>query len=294
MSCEIRWNCSGREFRRSLGCALQDLLNAPGSLPAEVEGEIEVHDLDLGVQAPEVQLLGIREFGMERGFVFDLSLSFHPQSFTVTFKTKAQINPLYSKGAQVSREAEARPFTVPITIGIDQLSIEARVRVTFNPQAGACIEWINGEEPTVEFRVFSSFDDVAVIRNHLQSAIELKVREALAVDLPLLVREYTAALAGSPEEPRECNSQVQKKENLLLNASYSTPFGLFVVENKMFSKFAVCPEQEREREIGALKESLEAAPIVISFPVRSKIYHFLTTSALFLKDSHFGGARGLR
>jgi hypothetical protein len=275
---------------------VQGLLNTPGSLPEEVEGDILVQDLHLGNKAPEIRLLAIREFGMEQGFVFDLFFAFNPPTFNVTFKTKAQINPLYSKAVK-KPDVDARPFTVPITIGIDQLAVEAKVRISIHPEQGAFIEWLGEDGPSVEFRVFSSFDDVAVIRNHLQSAIELKVREALQVDLPALVREYSAALLGGQklQEQENATGMVGKKENLLLNASYSTPYGLFVVENGMFSKFSI------PKEYSPKEEAEELAPIVISFPVRSKVYHFLTTSSLFLKDNNLlasaplsSKAKGLR
>ncbi len=131
-------------------------------------------------------------------------------NFSMTLKTKAQINPLYASQDEQSESDETslrhcpsgagenRPFIVPVQLSVSQIEFDAVVRVKINLQDGfvelSYCDLNNdsqvGEsvEPYFQLKVSSTFDDVPVIKKYLHSLIEGKIRQFLQVDLIELVR----------------------------------------------------------------------------------------------------------
>lgn len=133
--------------------------------------------------------------------------------FSMTLKTKAQINPLYaSQDPQddpeetslrhcSSQAGENRPFIVPVQLSVSQVEFDANVLVKMNLQKGfiemGYCDFKNGvaveqkAEPFFQLAVNSTFDDVPVIKKYLHSLVEEKIKQFLHIDLPELVHSLS-------------------------------------------------------------------------------------------------------
>ena len=225
-----------------------------------------------------------------------------------------------------ARNSDSRPFIVPVALALSKVELYANIQLTVNLQEGSIsMEYCNAPsskernepnknqkntsiallssdvEPIFSLSVKSTFDDVAVVRNYLQSLIEGKIKTFLVDELPLLVYQLSHSLIESilPENEKNTspdNSLISASSfagwsfdrDAFLGASYSTPEGLFLVERRLLSPLEHCIEVHRrvQESLGKKDEGSENkkntriasnGPVLMSFPFRSSMCHIMSS-----------------
>ena len=270
MSLDIRWKPpSSKETLDRLRSDLETLINSSYyEKPTDIYGDISIADLSFGTHAPDVAICDIPLLNEEE-LQLDVSIRYEGDA-SVELETRAQINPLFVPGEPESE----RPFVVPVRIKMDALAVDWLCRIHISKHTG--IAMVHLKEPTLELQVHSTFDDVGAIRKFLQSVIERRLQDFVSKELPALLKTLgTAAFfadnSSDAHIPSDSSLLPSSRGNwfldndALLAASYASPDGLFLVEQRIFGRHS---EDRNE--------------FCLSFPIplSNKTFHFTPSSMI--------------
>ncbi|KAG9102686.1 ERMES complex subunit [Ceratobasidium sp. 370] len=172
-----------------------------GNKPPIIADRIEVVELEMGKQPPELEVRDIGDLTMDqfRG-IFRLS---YAGDAHIVLRTKVQANPLNNKKSDldgvpgISRGilAAHQPLVVPMLLRLSHFRLNAYVVLVVSKQKG--ITLVFKTDPLQNVDVSSTFDSIAVIQKYIQREIEGQLREMFREDLPGIIHRLSQRwLAG--------------------------------------------------------------------------------------------------
>ncbi|KAG8890474.1 ERMES complex subunit [Tulasnella sp. 332] len=211
------------------------MLNAAlnkGSKPRIIADKIEVVELSMGTQPPELEIRDIGELTTEqfRG-IFRLS---YAGDAHIVLRTKVQANPLNHKKQGMDVMGQSRgvlaahqPLVVPMLLRLSNFKLNAYVVLVVSKQRG--ITLVFKTDPLQSLDVNSTFDSIAVIQKFIQKEIEGQLREMFREDLPGIIhrlsQKWTAGKAKVEAPYLHTNPTMMPREMVYSSAPsvVSTP-----------------------------------------------------------------------
>lgn len=200
MSFQFEWPRFSESFHRD-ACQMLDAALNKGNKPAIIADRIEVVELEMGKQPPELEVRDIGDLTMDqfRG-IFRLS---YAGDAHIVLRTKVQANPLNNKksdldgvlGTSRGILAAHQPLVVPMHLRLSHFRLNAYVVLVVSKQKG--ITLVFKTDPLQNVDVNSTFDSIAVIQKYIQREIEGQLREMFREDLPGIIHRLSQRwLAG--------------------------------------------------------------------------------------------------
>ncbi|CUA70281.1 Mitochondrial distribution and morphology protein 34 [Ustilago maydis 521] [Rhizoctonia solani] len=200
MSFQFEWPRFSESFHRD-ACQMLDAALNKGNKPAIIADRIEVVELEMGKQPPELEIRDIGDLTMDqfRG-IFRLS---YAGDAHIVLRTKVQANPLNNKksdfdgvlGTSRGILAAHQPLVVPMHLRLSHFRLNAYVVLVVSKQKG--ITLVFKTDPLQNVDVSSTFDSIAVIQKYIQREIEGQLREMFREDLPVIIHRLSQRwLAG--------------------------------------------------------------------------------------------------
>ncbi|CAE6424699.1 unnamed protein product [Rhizoctonia solani] len=200
MSFQFEWPRFSESFHRD-ACQMLDAALNKGNKPAIIADRIEVVELEMGKQPPELEIRDIGDLTMDqfRG-IFRLS---YAGDAHIVLRTKVQANPLNNKksdfdgvlGTSRGILAAHQPLVVPMHLRLSHFRLNAYVVLVVSKQKG--ITLVFKTDPLQNVDVSSTFDSIAVIQKYIQREIEGQLREMFREDLPGIIHRLSQRwLAG--------------------------------------------------------------------------------------------------
>ncbi|KAH7343900.1 hypothetical protein B0J17DRAFT_714055 [Rhizoctonia solani] len=200
MSFQFEWPRFSESFHRD-ACQMLDAALNKGNKPAIIADRIEVVELEMGKQPPELEIRDIGDLTVDqfRG-IFRLS---YAGDAHIVLRTKVQANPLNNKksdfdgvlGASRGILAAHQPLVVPMHLRLSHFRLNAYVVLVVSKQKG--ITLVFKTDPLQNVDVSSTFDSIAVIQKYIQREIEGQLREMFREDLPGIIHRLSQRwLAG--------------------------------------------------------------------------------------------------
>ncbi|QRV72678.1 mitochondrial distribution and morphology protein 34 [Ceratobasidium sp. AG-Ba] len=200
MSFQFEWPRFSESFHRD-ACQMLDAALNKGNKPPIIADRIEVVELEMGKQPPELEVRDIGDLTMDqfRG-IFRLS---YAGDAHIVLRTKVQANPLNNKKSDldslpgISRGilAAHQPLVVPMLLRLSHFRLNAYVVLVVSKQKG--ITLVFKTDPLQNVDVSSTFDSIAVIQKYIQREIEGQLREMFREDLPGIIHRLSQRwLAG--------------------------------------------------------------------------------------------------
>lgn len=194
MSFNFNWDGFSDEFYDRAKLMLTTALNK-GPRPDVVADQIEVHELNLGTIAPELNFLDITDLaeGKFRGM---LKLTYEGDAYLV-LRTQVQVNPVQIK-SEISIHARRgilaahQPLIMPMLLRISQLKLSGIISLVISPHNGVTLAFKN--DPLQSVEVSSTFDGLGSVKSFLQNQIEDTLRNMFQEDLPKLVHSFSYKL----------------------------------------------------------------------------------------------------
>ncbi|KAG8904167.1 ERMES complex subunit [Tulasnella sp. 403] len=193
-SFHFSWPRFSDQFHAEATQMLNAALNK-GSKPRIIADKIEVVELSMGTQPPELEIRDIGELTTDqfRG-IFRLS---YAGDAHIVLRTKVQANPLNHKRSEMmdvmgsSRGilAAHQPLVVPMLLRLSHFRLNAYVVLVLSKQKG--ITLVFKTDPLQNVDVNSTFDSIAVIQKFIQKEIEGQLREMFREDLPAIIHRLS-------------------------------------------------------------------------------------------------------
>ncbi|KIJ37455.1 hypothetical protein M422DRAFT_100742, partial [Sphaerobolus stellatus SS14] len=189
----FKWPQFSEEFHRDARAMLEGALNK-GNKPPIIADKIEVVELEMGTQPPELQIREIGDLTLDqfRG-IFRLSYSGDAH---IVLRTKVQANPLNHKrpdihmiGGSRGMLAAHQPLVVPMLLRLSHFVLNGYVVLVVSKQKG--ITLVFKTDPLQNVDVNSTFDSIAVIQKYIQREIEGQLREMFREDLPGIIHRLS-------------------------------------------------------------------------------------------------------
>lgn len=197
MSFNFEWPVFSDEFHENAARTVKTALNR-GPKPKVIAGEIDVHELNMGTEPPELEILEIGDLSRERfRGIFRLMYSGDAH---IVLSTTVQANPLATQdkddaGLFASPTASRRmlfaasPLSVPMRLRLSQVRLRAIVVLVVSRSKGVTLVFKN--DPLESVQVSSTFDSIGVIQKYLQAEIEVLLREMFREDLPAIIHQLS-------------------------------------------------------------------------------------------------------
>ncbi|CDO69566.1 hypothetical protein BN946_scf184759.g6 [Trametes cinnabarina] len=172
---------------------LESALNK-GNKPPVIADRIEVVELEMGTQPPELEIRDIGELTMDqfRG-IFRLTYSGDAH---IVLRTKVQANPLNHKqpdihlmGGSPGMLAAKQPLVVPMLLRLSHFKLNSYVVLVVSRQKG--ITLVFKTDPLQNVDINSTFDSIAVIQKFIQREIEGQLRQMFREDLPGIIHRLS-------------------------------------------------------------------------------------------------------
>ncbi|QRW15945.1 mitochondrial distribution and morphology protein 34 [Rhizoctonia solani] len=200
MSFQFEWPRFSESFHRD-ACQMLDAALNKGNKPPIIADRIEVVELEMGKQPPELEIRDIGDLTVDqfRG-IFRLS---YAGDAHIVLRTKVQANPLNNKksdfdgvlGTSRGILAAHQPLVVPMHLRLSHFRLNAYVVLVVSKQKG--ITLVFKTDPLQNVEVSSTFDSIAVIQKYIQREIEGQLREMFREDLPGIIHRLSQRwLAG--------------------------------------------------------------------------------------------------
>ncbi|EJU06492.1 hypothetical protein DACRYDRAFT_30121, partial [Dacryopinax primogenitus] len=193
MAFVFNWPRFSDQFHASAREMLESALNK-GSKPPIIADRIEVVELEMGTQPPELEVRDIGELTMDQ-FRGIFRLSYGGDAYIV-LRTKVQANPLIHKkrethvidgsGGMVAAQA---PLVVPMNLRLSNFKLNSYVVLVVSKQKG--ITLVFKTDPLQNVDVNSTFDRIGVIQKYIQKEIEGQLREMFREDLPSIIHKLS-------------------------------------------------------------------------------------------------------
>ncbi|KAJ8515779.1 hypothetical protein ONZ45_g6825 [Pleurotus djamor] len=172
---------------------LNNALNK-GNKPPVIADRIEVIELEMGTQPPELEIRDIGELTMDqfRG-IFRLT---YAGDAHIVLKTKVQANPLNHKQPDIHLMTGSRgmlaakqPLVVPMLLRLSHFKLNSYVVLVVSKQKG--ITLVFKTDPLQNVDINSTFDSIAVIQKFIQREIEGQLRQMFREDLPGIIHRLS-------------------------------------------------------------------------------------------------------
>lgn len=165
-----------------------------GNKPPVIADRIEVVELEMGTQPPELEIRDIGELTVDqfRG-IFRLTYSGDAH---LLLKTKVQANPLNHKQPDIHLMSGSRgmlaakdPLVVPMLLRLSNFKLNSYVVLVVSKQKG--ITLVFKTDPLQNVDINSTFDSIAVIQKFIQREIEGQLRQMFREDLPGIIHRLS-------------------------------------------------------------------------------------------------------
>ncbi|KZT42991.1 hypothetical protein SISSUDRAFT_1125230 [Sistotremastrum suecicum HHB10207 ss-3] len=193
MSFTFNWPKFSEQFHADAKVLLDAALNK-GNTPPIIADRIEVVELEMGTQPPELEIRDIGELTVDqfRG-IFRLTYSGNAH---IVLRTKVQANPLNHKrndihlmSGSMGILAAHQPLVVPMKLRLSNFKLSAYVVLVVSRQKG--ITLVFKTDPLQNVDVNSTFDSIAVIQKYIQREIEGQLRDLFREDLPGIIHKLS-------------------------------------------------------------------------------------------------------
>ncbi|KAH9833676.1 uncharacterized protein C8Q71DRAFT_169770 [Rhodofomes roseus] len=193
MSFTFKWPRFSDQFHADAIQMLTSALNK-GNKPPVIADKIEVVELEMGTQPPELEIRDIGELTMDqfRG-IFRLTYSGDAH---IVLRTKVQANPLNHKqpdihlmGGSRGMLAAKQPLVVPMLLRLSGFKLNSYVVLVVSRQKG--ITLVFKTDPLQNVDINSTFDSIAVIQKFIQREIEGQLRQMFREDLPGIIHRLS-------------------------------------------------------------------------------------------------------
>ncbi|KAF8214046.1 hypothetical protein K438DRAFT_1706315 [Mycena galopus ATCC 62051] len=193
MSFTFHWPRFSDQFHYDAIEMLNTALNK-GSKPPIIADIIEVVELEMGTQPPELEIRDIGDLTMDqfRG-IFRLT---YAGDAHLVLKTKVQANPLNHKQPDIHLMAGSRgmlaakqALVVPMLLRLSHFKLSSYVVLVVSKQKG--ITLVFKTDPLQSVDINSTFDSIAVIQMFIQREIEGQLRQMFREDLPGIIHRLS-------------------------------------------------------------------------------------------------------
>ncbi|EIW61348.1 uncharacterized protein TRAVEDRAFT_34861 [Trametes versicolor FP-101664 SS1] len=193
MSFTFKWPRFSDQFHADAIQMLESALNK-GNKPPVIADRIEVVELEMGTQPPELEIRDIGELTVDqfRG-IFRLT---YTGDAHIVLRTKVQANPLNHKqpdihlmGGSRGMLAAKQPLVVPMLLRLSHFKLNAYVVLVVSRQKG--ITLVFKTDPLQNVDINSTFDSIAVIQKFIQREIEGQLRQMFREDLPGIIHRLS-------------------------------------------------------------------------------------------------------
>ncbi|KAI0832779.1 hypothetical protein BC628DRAFT_1407176 [Trametes gibbosa] len=193
MSFTFKWPRFSDQFHADAIQMLESALNK-GNKPPVIADRIEVVELEMGTQPPELEIRDIGELTVDqfRG-IFRLT---YAGDAHIVLRTKVQANPLNHKqpdihlmGGSRGMLAAKQPLVVPMLLRLSHFKLNAYVVLVVSRQKG--ITLVFKTDPLQNVDINSTFDSIAVIQKFIQREIEGQLRQMFREDLPGIIHRLS-------------------------------------------------------------------------------------------------------
>ncbi|KAG6813038.1 hypothetical protein H0H92_014573 [Tricholoma furcatifolium] len=232
MSFTFNWPRFSDQFHYDAIQMLNTALNK-GNKPPIIADRIEVVELEMGTQPPELEIRDIGELTVDqfRG-IFRLTYSGDAH---LVLKTKVQANPLNHKqpdihlmGGSRGMLAAKQPLVVPMLLRLSHFKLNSYVVLVVSKQKG--ITLVFKTDPLQNVDINSTFDSIAVIQKFIQREIEGQLRQMFREDLPGIIhrlsQQWVKAKVEAPYLQKNPPPPVHRRqESLDTRSSADSAFG---------------------------------------------------------------------
>ncbi|THH17756.1 hypothetical protein EW146_g3123 [Bondarzewia mesenterica] len=193
MSFSFQWPRFSDQFHADAIEMLNSALNK-GPKPPVIADKIEVVELEMGTQPPELEIRDIGDLTTDqfRG-IFRLT---YAGDAHLVLRTKVQANPLNHKqheihlmGGSPGMLAAKQPLVVPMLLRLSHFRLNSYVVLVVSKQKG--ITLVFKTDPLQNVDINSTFDSIAVIQNFIQKEIEGQLRQMFREDLPGIIHRLS-------------------------------------------------------------------------------------------------------
>ncbi|KAF9226847.1 hypothetical protein BS17DRAFT_749035 [Gyrodon lividus] len=193
MSFTFQWPRFSDQFHTDAIQMLNNALNK-GNKPPVIADKIEVVELEMGTQPPELEIRDIGDLTMDqfRG-IFRLT---YAGDAHIVLKTRVQANPLNHKQPDIHLMTGSRgmlaakePLVVPMLLRLSHFKLNSYVVLVVSKQKG--ITLVFKTDPLQNVDINSTFDSIAVIQKFIQREIEGQLRQMFREDLPGIIHRLS-------------------------------------------------------------------------------------------------------
>ncbi|TEB30125.1 hypothetical protein FA13DRAFT_1764616 [Coprinellus micaceus] len=193
MSFTFNWPRFSDQFHYDAIQMLNTALNK-GNKPPVIADKIEVVELEMGTQPPELEIRDIGDLTMDQ-FRGIFRLTYNGDAHLV-LKTKVQANPLNHKSPDIHQLsgstgmlAAKQPLVVPMLLRLSHFKLSSYVVLVVSKQKGITI--VFKTDPLQNVDISSTFDSIAVIQSFIQREIEGQLRQMFKEDLPSIIHRLS-------------------------------------------------------------------------------------------------------
>ncbi|KAH8982662.1 hypothetical protein EDB86DRAFT_2812068 [Lactarius hatsudake] len=193
MSFSFQWPRFSDQFHTDAIEMLNAALNK-GPKPPVIADKIEVVELEMGTQPPELEIRDIGDLTTEQ-FRGIFRLTYAGDAYIV-LRTKVQANPLNHKQPDIhimtgSRGmlAAKQALVVPMLLRLSHFRLCSYVVLVVSKQKG--ITLVFKTDPLQNVDINSTFDSIAVIQSFIQREIEGLLRQMFREDLPGIIHRLS-------------------------------------------------------------------------------------------------------
>ncbi|KAJ3485077.1 hypothetical protein NLJ89_g11929 [Agrocybe chaxingu] len=197
-----------------------------GNKPPIIADKIEVVELEMGTQPPELEIRDIGDLTVDqfRG-IFRLT---YAGDAHLVLKTKVQANPLNHKQPDIHLMAGSRgmlaakhPLVVPMLLRLSHFRLSSYVVLVVSKQKG--ITLVFKTDPLQNVDINSTFDSIAVIQNFIQREIEGQLRQMFREDLPGIIHRLSQQWVKAKVEAPYLSKRPPIPQTRLTFDALSTP-----------------------------------------------------------------------
>ncbi|KAI0027680.1 hypothetical protein K488DRAFT_74349 [Vararia minispora EC-137] len=202
MSFSFQWPRFSDQFHADAIEMLNSALNK-GTKPPVIADKIEVVELEMGTQPPELEIRDIGELTTDqfRG-IFRLT---YAGDAHLVLRTKVQANPLNHKQPDIHLMTGSRgmlaakqALVVPMLLRLSHFRLSSYVVLVVSKQKG--ITLVFKTDPLQNVDINSTFDSIAVIQKFIQREIEGQLRQMFREDLPGIIHRLSQQWVKSKVE----------------------------------------------------------------------------------------------
>ncbi|KAI0797021.1 hypothetical protein C8Q75DRAFT_710676 [Abortiporus biennis] len=225
MSFSFKWPRFSDQFHADAIQMLDAALNK-GNKPPVIADKIEVVELEMGTQPPELEIRDIGELTMDQ-FRGIFRLTYNGDAHIV-LRTKVQANPLNHKqpdihlmGGSSGMLAAKHPLVVPMLLRLSHFRLNSYVVLVVSKQKG--ITLVFKTDPLQNVDINSTFDSIAVIQKFIQKEIEGQLRQMFREDLPGIIHRLSQQWVKAKVEAPYLNKRPPPTSRLQSMETASAP-----------------------------------------------------------------------